>query len=191
MYLSILKKINVFDNYILLSVKRYLQNKYFDRIMTLITSMGNLGAIWVIIALVLILDKDYIVVGDTVILTLIISTIVGEGLVKHLVRRIRPCNFYKNINMLIARPDSYSFPSGHTLSSFAVAEVLSTYFSEYKLLFIGIAFLIALSRIYLFVHYPTDVIAGIIIGTLCCKLVFVLLNEVDLADINGFIQSLI
>ena len=63
-----------------------------------------------------------------------------------------------------------------TISSFAVAEVLSMYFSQYKLIFMGIAFLIAFSRIYLYVHYPTDVIAGIIIGILCSKLIFIVLQ---------------
>ncbi|MBP2032828.1 undecaprenyl-diphosphatase [Clostridium algifaecis] len=178
MYLSTLRRINIFDNYILYVVKKYMQNKYFDRVMPIVTSMGNGGFIWITIAGILILDKQYRAIGNIVILTLIISTIVGEGIVKHIVRRVRPCNYQNsiNFNLLITKPMSYSFPSGHTLSSFAVAEVLSMYFSQYKLIFMGIALLIAFSRIYLYVHYPTDVIAGIIIGILCSKLIFIVLQ---------------
>ncbi|WP_234123373.1 phosphatase PAP2 family protein [Clostridium hydrogenum] len=181
--------IQKFDNSILVAIKKYIQNKYLDRIMPIITGMGNLGIIWVVIALALMLDKQYREIGNIVVLTLIISTIVGEGIVKHVVRRVRPCNFYNNLSLLIEKPVSYSFPSGHTLSSFAVAEVLSKYWSQYKLIFIGIALLIALSRLYLYVHYPTDVIAGIVIGILCSKLVFMILQGDYITKLTVFCQN--
>lgn len=182
MYLNILSRINIFDNYILSTIRKYLKNKYLDRLMPIVTSMGNLGIIWIALAIVLLLDKPYKTIGVIVILTLIISTVVGEGIVKHMVRRVRPCN-EKNIALLISKPISYSFPSGHTSSSFAVAGVLSMYFSEYKIIFMAIAFLIALSRLYLYVHYPTDIIGGIIIGILCSKLVFIILKEFSIQNI--------
>ena len=174
--------IQKFDNYILCAIRKYAQNKYLDILMPTITTMGNLGIIWITMAVGLLLDKPYRLIGDIVMLTLIISTIVGEGIVKHIVRRVRPCNQQNNINLLISRPISYSFPSGHTLSSFAAAEVLSMYFTQYKLIFMAIAFLIALSRLYLYVHYPTDIIAGIIFGILCSKLIFIILQV-------GYIQK--
>lgn len=173
---NILKRINIFDNYILLGIKKHIQNKYLDRLMPLITYMGNLGIIWIAIALILILNKPYRPIGNIVIITLIIGTIVGEGIVKHIVKRIRPCNIHNDLNLLITKPISYSFPSGHTLSSFAAAEILSKYFGQYKLIFIALALLIAISRLYLYVHYPTDVIAGMILGILCSKLVFIFLQ---------------
>lgn len=190
MNLNVLRRINIFDNYILSVIKKYMKNKYLDRFMLIATSMGNFGAIWIIMAVILILDEPYRIIGSIVILTLIISTIVGEGIIKHTVRRIRPCNYKDNINLLIAKPITYSFPSGHTLSSFAAAEVLSRYFSQYNLIFIGVAFLIALSRLYLYVHYPTDVLAGVIIGTLCYKLVFMILQEGYMESIVAFYQNI-
>lgn len=177
MYLKLGKKINIFDNYILLAIRKHVQNKYLDILMPIITTMGNLGLIWIAIAFGLFFNKHYRIIGGIVLITLVISTVIGEGVVKHLVRRIRPCNNVNNIKLLVAKPISYSFPSGHTLSSFAVAEVLSVYFNKYSLIFIGIAFLIALSRLYLYVHYPTDIIAGIILGLLCSKFVFIILQE--------------
>lgn len=176
MYLNALKKINRFDNYILCSIKKYIQNKYLDILMSIITSMGNLGGIWILIAVTISVDKKQKLIVYVVILTLIISTIVGEGIIKNIVRRVRPCNQYNNVSLLISRPLSYSFPSGHTLSSFAAAEVLSMHYAQYKFIFIGIAFLIALSRVYLNVHYPTDIIAGIILGILCSRLMLIILQ---------------
>ena len=189
MYINIEKNINKFDNYILNIIKRYVHNKYLDIIMPITTVMGNLGVIWILIAIILILDKQYRVVGNSIILTLIISTIVGEGIIKHIVRRIRPCNKLENINSIGLKPKSYSFPSGHTLSSFAAAEMLSIYFTQYKLVFMLIAFLIALSRLYLYVHYPTDVISGIIIGVICSKIIFAVLQKGYVQNINIFVQK--
>ncbi|KZL91738.1 phosphatase PAP2 family protein [Clostridium magnum] len=179
------------DNYILCAIKKYVQNKYLDILMPIITAMGNLGFIWIMMAVALLLDKPYRLIGDIVILTLIISTIIGEGIVKHIVRRVRPCNLQSSVSLLITKPISYSFPSGHTLSSFAVAEVLSMYFTEYKLIFMTIAFLIALSRLYLYVHYPTDVIAGIIVGILCSKLIFIILPDGCVGNFDTFYQILV
>ena len=190
MYFNILSRIKIFDNYILSVIRKYLKNRYLDILMPIVTSMGNLGIIWIAMAIALLLDKPYKTIGAIIILTLIISTIVGEGIVKHMVKRVRPCNEKNNINLLISKPISYSFPSGHTSSSFAVAGVLSMYFGEYKIIFMTIAFLIALSRLYLYVHYPTDVIGGIIIGMLCSKLVFIILKEISIQNIWFLLLSM-
>ncbi len=184
MYLNIMKKINILDNYILDTISKYLKNKCLDIIMPIITSMGNLGAIWIMISITLSIDKAYRIIASIVILTLIVSTVVGEGIIKHIVRRVRPCNRDFSGNSLITKPISYSFPSGHTLSSFAVAKVLSMYFGQYEMIFITIAFLIALSRLYLYVHYPTDVIAGIILGLVCSKIVIIIIQE-------GYLQKIV
>ncbi|WP_342356973.1 phosphatase PAP2 family protein [Clostridium algidicarnis] len=96
-----------------------------------------------------------------------LSTILGEGILKHVVHRMRPSSDINVINILIAKPLSYSFPSGHTTSSFAVAGVLSKHFKKYAVGFFALASLIAFSRLYLYVHYPTDVLVGIILGLLC------------------------
>lgn len=173
-YSNVLKKITRFDMYIILIMKKYVQNKYLDILMPVITSLGNFGAVWIGLAAALMLNKRYKMVGIVIAITLILSAIIGDVIIKHLVRRIRPCDKLNGIRLLIKKPLSYSFPSGHTLSAFAVASVLSIFFTQYTLIFIGIAFLIALSRIYLYVHYPSDVIVGIIFGFLCSKLAFII-----------------
>ena len=183
-YFNIRKKIDRFDNYILFIIEKYVHNKYLDIIMPIVTFTGNLGSIWFIIAIVLIIDKPYRAIGNSIIITLIIGTIIGEGILKHIVRRVRPCNRQENFRLPSLKLTSYSFPSGHTLSSFAAAEMLSLYFTQYRLVFMSMAFLIAVSRLYLYVHYPTDVIVGLIIGVLCSKIVFIMLQQ-------GYIQKLI
>ena len=90
MYLKIGNEIQKIDDYILFFIKKYGQNRYLDIIMPIVTFMGNMGIIWFIISIALILDKQYRIIGNSVILTLIISTIVGEGIMKHIVRRVRP-----------------------------------------------------------------------------------------------------
>ena len=184
MYFNIGERIDKLDNYILFIIEKYVHNRYLDIIMPIVTLTANLGIIWIVIAIGLILDKPYRLIGYSVLLTLFISTIVGEGIIKHIVRRVRPCNKQENISMICFKPNSYSFPSGHTLSSFAAAEMLSLYFSQYRLVFMAIAFFIALSRLYLYVHYPTDVLAGFIIGMLCSKVLFIMLQE-------GYIQRFV
>lgn len=182
--MEFLRRIHTFDNYILFTISRRIRNRYLDKVMPIITSLGNLGIVWIMIAGVLMINEQHRLIGGVVILTLIISTLIGEGIIKHIVRRARPCSYKESMHLLIDKPLSYSFPSGHTLSSFAVAEVLSAYFEQFRIIFLAIAFLIALSRIYLYVHYPTDVIAGIIIGIVCSKIVFIILQGGYLQEIS-------
>lgn len=184
MYLNALKEINKFDNYILCFIKKHVHNKYLDILMPIITSMGNVGLIWIIIASIILLGNTHKLIGYITIFTLIIGTILGEGIIKNIVRRVRPCNKHNNVSLLISRPLSYSFPSGHALSSFAASEMLSISYPQYRCIFMLIAFLIALSRMYLYVHYPTDIIAGIILGILCSKLILMVLQVGDITKIH-------
>ncbi|OVE64465.1 hypothetical protein CCS79_24675 [Clostridium diolis] len=94
--LNILKTINKFDNYILCYIKRCINNKYLDILMSAITVMGNLEAIWIIIAVFILLGYKNRLIGYMVIVILIISTIFGEGIIKNIVRRVRPCNKYNS-----------------------------------------------------------------------------------------------
>jgi undecaprenyl-diphosphatase len=85
-------------------------------------------------------------------------------LAKPLIGRVRPCDVNTAVQLLIARPADFSFPSGHSASSFAA--VFALYFRGARLWkpALALAVLIAFSRLYLYVHYPSDVLAGILIG---------------------------
>ena len=167
------------DNSILLFIKNNMHSDIMDGAMVTITSLGNGGAIWIIIAVLLMINKKYRKISFIVLGALILCTILGEEILKYVIQRIRPCVDIPVINMLIAKPLSYSFPSGHSASSFAAAGVLSKYFKKYTLVFFTLASLIAFSRLYLYVHYPTDVLAGIILGLICSKASIYIFNKIN------------
>ena len=175
--MKIISLLHNIDNSILLYIKNNMHGYIMDKAMVIITSLGNGGAIWILIAVLLMIKKKYRKIGFMVLGALILSTILGEGILKHVVQRIRPSADIPEINMLIAKPLSYSFPSGHAASSFAVAGVLSKYFKKYAPEFLGLASLIAFSRLYLYVHYPTDVLAGIILGLICSRIIIYIFNK--------------
>lgn len=103
--------------------------------------------------------------GIILLAALCVDIILCNGVLKNLFCRIRPCDVNTSIQLLIARPDDFSFPSGHTAASFAAVAAL--YFSGEKSLWklaLVPASLIAFSRMYLYVHYPTDILGGILIG---------------------------
>lgn len=169
--LGFLKKI---DNIILKWINVKLRNKTFDKIMPIITSIGNLGIVWIVISVLLMTRKNYRVLGQMIITALIITTIIGEGIIKNIVKRKRPFYGENDKELLITKPITYSFPSGHTASSFAVATVFIKTDNAASFEIVLLASLIAFSRVYLGVHYPSDVIGGGIIGVICGLITFLL-----------------
>jgi undecaprenyl-diphosphatase len=135
-----------------------------DKIMPVITFLGNGGAIWIIIALGLTITRKYRVTGIMMICALVLCLLVGNLAIKPLVARSRPCWVNTSVQILIPNPQDFSFPSGHTLSSFAAATVLFLRNRRWGLWSLLLAALIAFSRLYLYVHYPSDVITGLALG---------------------------
>lgn len=150
-----------------------------DEIMCMITKLGNVGILWILLALVLLLIPKTRKSGMILAVALIVDVIICNGILKNLVGRIRPFDVNTAISLLIEKPHDFSFPSGHTAASFA--SVAALYFAGEKRLWkiaLVIACLIAFSRMYLYVHYPTDILGGILVGVasgyigskLCCWL---------------------
>ncbi|WP_245819806.1 phosphatase PAP2 family protein [Dethiosulfatibacter aminovorans] len=132
--------------------------------MILATMSGNKGAIWILTALLLLASKKTRKIGVIMSLALIISFAAGEGILKHIIQRPRPYDVFPGVQLLVAKSTAYSFPSGHTTTSFAAFYVLSRYLRTYSCLFGLLACIISFSRLYLFMHYPTDILAGIVLG---------------------------
>ena len=156
--------ITEFDLNLLKFITETLRIPSVDGFMKFITSLGNGGAIWILLAAVLLCFKKTRRIGLAVSLSLIFSLIVGNILLKPVIGRVRPFDFDPSIVPLIPPPTDFSFPSGHTQSSFAAATALFMYNKKAGIPAIILAVLIAFSRLYLAMHYPTDVLAGIIIG---------------------------
>jgi undecaprenyl-diphosphatase len=152
------------DLWVLQFIQQFFNYPLMDKLMIFITALGNKGAIWIIICVFLLLKKNYRKTGMLVMIALTLSTILGEGIIKHMVQRLRPFATYPSFQLIIGMPTLYSFPSGHTATAFTAATVLSKEFKKYKVLFFSIASLIAFSRLYLFVYYPSDIIVGILLG---------------------------
>lgn len=162
------------DFNLLSQLYRITHNGVFDKMMPLISAMGNLGIIWIVISLVLLFSKKYRKAGFLCICALMLTAIVGEGILKNLIQRPRPFNVIPTMQLLVSKPPSYSFPSGHTASSFAAAFIIS---NEIKKLWVPVYFFaaaIAFSRMYLFVHYPSDILGGILLGIICAKCVLII-----------------
>lgn len=133
-----------------------------------LSSLGNSGLIWIFFSFLLLSNKQTRKIGITALLSLMLMLIIGNFGLKPLIARERPfvARPEKLIYMLISPPGEYSFPSGHSFAAFAAA---STYFIGNKRIGIPaliLATLIAFSRLYLYVHFPTDVIGGMILGIL-------------------------
>ena len=143
-----------------------LNSELFNKIMIFFTILGDNGIIWIAIALILFLNRKYRKIGLFSIVSLIICALAVNVILKPLIHRPRPFSELTDITLLIKAPKDYSFPSGHTAISFTVVSVL--YFlrmKKYWIMALVLAILIAFSRMYLYVHYPTDVLAGAIVGT--------------------------
>lgn len=172
-----LKSFQEIDIIILNFIDRYFKSPLLDKIMTIITSLGNCGIVWIFLSIYLICN-NYRMEGYMVIGSMILTAIVGEGIIKHITRRSRPVLKINQGTLLITKPMTYSFPSGHAASSFSVAGVFIMQNSNISIYVTIVASLIAFSRLYLNVHYPSDVLTGVILGLLCSVIVCGVINNI-------------
>lgn len=156
-----------FDMAILDLIQSNIRTGFIDAIMPFITQLGDAGLIWIILSIGLIIPKKTRKIGFVMIIALILNGIICNIILKPMLARIRPFDVNTAIKLLINKPRDFSFPSGHTSASFTAASVL--FFRKSKLFVpsLVLAFLISFSRLYLYVHYPSDVLAGLVLGVLC------------------------
>ncbi len=157
-----MKAILKLDRQIIYWIQRH-RNKVLDKIFAFITYLGDNGFIWLLYAIFFIIAGEG-QTGETMITGLAISTIFCLVLIKRFAKRKRPCDHDKDHVLTIRRPSGHSFPSAHSSAAFSVAGVIYFMAPAFALPAIVLAVLIAFSRVYLFVHYPSDVIAGSVMG---------------------------
>lgn len=153
------------DGGMLLLIQDYVRNPVLDRIMIFITSLGNGGMIWIVATLLLLIPKKTRKVAIISAVALLGSLLINNHLIKNLVQRPRPYMTFTDLRIIIPTPSEFSFPSGHTASSFAAASVFYAHLpKKFGIPAVILAGVIGLSRLYVGVHYPTDVIAGMLMG---------------------------
>ena len=151
-----------------------------DAIMCGITRLGDAGIIWILICVVLLILPKTRKSGVIMAAALLVDLLICNVIMKPMVHRIRPFDVKTGIELLVKRPTDFSFPSGHTAASFA--SVTALYLAGEKKLWIPslvLAVLIAFSRLYLYVHYPTDVLGGAIIGVAAGMIGYWLVKKVQ------------
>ena len=158
-----------FDLPILEWIANNLRCGFLDAVMPVITLLGDAGIFWIAIAAILLFIPKYRKIGLGMGAALIIGLLVCNVTMKPLFARPRPydyqlLHFGKEIQLLIEAQHDFSFPSGHTLASFEAATVLAIHNRKMGIPALILACLIAFSRLYLYVHYPTDVLFSVAMG---------------------------
>ena len=151
-----------------------------DKILAFITSLGNAGIIWIVLAVVLLILPKTRKAGIIVAAALLMDLILCNLILKNLVARVRPYDVNTAIAILIKKPLDFSFPSGHTAASFAAMTAL--FLAKMKKAWIAaliLAVLIAFSRLYFYVHYPTDVLGGAVVGILSGIIGYTIVEKLD------------
>lgn len=164
----------------ILDALQTIHNPVLDTIMCAITRLGDAGIIWILLCIVLLILPKTRKTGVILMAALLVDLVVCNGILKPLVHRIRPFDVKTGIELLVKRPTDYSFPSGHTAASFT--SVMALYLAGEKKIWIPalvLAVLIAFSRLYLYVHYPTDVLGGIAVGAAAGALGYWLVKKVE------------
>lgn len=142
---------------------------FLDAVMPVITVLGNGGLFWIAVAVALLLFQKTRRTGVGMAFALLMGLVLCNLTLKPLCQRIRPYDyqmevFGKLIPLIIDRPHDFSFPSGHTIASFEGAVVIWLNHKKWGIAALVLASLIAFSRLYLYVHYPTDVLTSVALG---------------------------
>ena len=135
-----------------------------DAVMPVLSVLVKAGILWIAVAVVLLILKKHRKCGLTLAASLAVTALICNVILKNLIARPRPVWLLPPADLLVQIPADHSFPSGHAAASFAAATVLMCYDKRFGIPALIFAFLVSFSRLYLYVHFPTDVIAGALIG---------------------------
>jgi len=146
-------------------IQANLRCEFLDAVLPAISWTCNHGEIWILLAACLLLTKKNRQTGAAVACALLLDLVCCNLVLKPLVGRLRPFAVNTAVELLTAPPLDASFPSGHTAASFAAVFALRTSGSRLWVPSLILAAAIAFSRLYLYVHWPSDVLGGALLGT--------------------------
>lgn len=142
-----------------------LHHPWLDSLMTGVSSLADHGRAFIFLGLVLFCIKRTRKLGAAILISIVIGFFLGNVVLKNLFARSRPCWIDESIILLVKNPRDFSFPSGHTLIAFEAAASIWLVHRRWGSAALFLAVLIGFSRMYLFVHFPTDVLGGMVLGT--------------------------
>ena len=165
-----------FDFQILFFIRDHIRNSFLNVVVPFYTTLGDDGIIWIALGLIMLIPKKTRKCGIMVLAALIVMVVFNNLLLKNLIARARPYATYpeliEDLIGVIHVPSSYSFPSGHTVSAMAVAFTVLTQHKKLGSIVLVFAILMGLSRLYVGVHFPTDVYGGMIVGAIIALFVY-------------------
>ena len=154
---------NQFELPVLFWIREHLTCSFLDWLMPLLSSLSTHGEIWIVLAVVLMCIPKTRRAGLTMGVALLMGYLVGNMGLKNIIGRVRPYDVV-DVPLLVERLHDFAFPSGHTLASVGAATALTLHHRRFGAVALTLAAVIGFSRLYLFVHYPTDVAAGALLG---------------------------
>ena len=180
--MNLLDLITRWDFSILYFIREHLQLPFLDSVSVFLSEAFDGGLLWLILCAVLLVFRKTRGVGIMMLCAMGFALVIGEWGMKNLFCRLRPCVVDPSVSLAVDVPKSYSFPSGHTGSSFAAAFALFLCSKKWGIPALVLAGIIGLSRMYLFVHFPTDVLAGAVLGILCALFACYLFRKFNLEN---------
>lgn len=154
-----------FESTILLGIQNGVRTDFLTPIMKVITHLGDKGIFWILLTIALLIVRKTRPLGVVCAVSMIFGLIVTNLIIKNWVARVRPYELIEGLECIVGKADDFSFPSGHTTNSLACAWVLFRRApKKWGVPALILAILISLSRLYVGIHYPTDVLGGALIG---------------------------
>lgn len=155
------------DGQALLFIQEHIRQVWMDGFWNTITHLGDAGWFWIILGIVLLIPKKTRKAGIAALAALAIGALITNVALKNIIARIRPYEVVEGLKLLIEPQSDFSFPSGHTCASIGAALAMYPFLErKWGIPLVILAVLISLSRLYVGVHYPTDVLGGAVVGVL-------------------------
>lgn len=160
------------------------RNPVLDTLAVFFNYAGEHGEIWIAFTLILLLCRRTRKAGLAMAIALISYLIAGDFILKPLFARPRPCDVNTAVTILVKRPHGHSLPSGHTASAFAAAFALWLQNRKLGVPALVLAAFIAFTRLYLYVHFPTDILGGVVLGLALGALASLLADKIEAVRSN-------